>query len=107
MREAIFIIHHSKGENMKPIRVHLYIHGRVQGVFYRDTMRRVAQSLGLTGWVKNLPDGRVEAVVEGEEEKVERLVSWCHRGPPAAHVSKVEVIRKSFTGEYSSFAIIR
>ena len=92
---------------MKPIRVHLYIHGRVQGVFYRDTMRRVAQSLGLTGWVKNLPDGRVEAVVEGEEEKVERLISWCHEGPPAAQVSKVDLSREPYAGEYSVFNIVR
>jgi len=92
---------------MKSIRVHLYIYGHVQGVFYRDTMRRFAQSLGLTGWVRNLPDGRVEAVVEGEEEKVEQLVSWCHRGPPSAHVSKVDVSREPYTGEYNVFTTIR
>ena len=92
---------------MKSIRVHLHIHGRVQGVFYRDTMRRVAQSLGLTGWARNLSDGRVEAVVEGEDEKVEQLVSWCHRGPPLAQVSKVDLSREPYTGEYSVFAIIR
>jgi acylphosphatase len=92
---------------LSPIRVHLYIHGLVQGVFYRDTMRRVAQSLDLTGWVKNLPDGRVEAVVEGEEEKVDQLVSWCHEGPPSAHVSKVDLSREPCTGEYGFFTIVR
>lgn len=90
---------------MKSIRVHLYIFGRVQGVFFRSTMRRVARGLNLTGWVRNLPDGRVEAVVEGEEEKVERLVSWCHRGPPMAQVSKVEVSREPYTGEYRDFNV--
>jgi len=92
---------------MKPIRVHLYIEGYVQGVFFRDTMRRLAQSLGLTGWTKNLSDGRVEAVVEGEEEKVEQLVSWCHRGPPLAHVSRVDVNRETYTGKYDAFTIMR
>jgi len=92
---------------MKPIRVHLYIEGYVQGVFFRDTMRRLAQSLGLTGWTKNLSDGRVEAVVEGEEEKVEQLVSWCHRGPPLAHVSRVDVNREPYTGKYDAFTIMR
>jgi len=92
---------------MKPIRVHLYIEGYVQGVFYRDTMRRVAQSLGVTGWVRNLPDRRVEAVVEGEEERVEQLISWCREGPPSAQVSKVHVSRETHKGEYSVFTIIR
>ena len=91
---------------MKPVRVHLYVHGRVQGVFFRSTIRRVARSLDLTGWVRNLHDGRVEAVVEGEEEKVEKLVSWCHRGPPMAQVSKVEVSRETYTREYKAFNII-
>lgn len=92
---------------MTPIRVHLYIEGYVQGVFFRDTMRRVAQDLSLTGWVRNLPDRRVEAVVEGEEEKVNELVSWCQRGPPSAHVSKIDVNRESYTGEYNFFIIVR
>jgi acylphosphatase len=92
---------------MKTIRVHLYIYGRVQGVFFRNTMRRIARGLDLTGWVRNLPDGRVEAVVEGEEEKVERLVSWCRRGPPMAHVSKVEANQETYTDEYKAFTIRR
>ena len=70
-------------------------------------MRGVAQDLSLTGWVRNLSDGRVEAVVEGEEEKVEQLVSWCHEGPPFAQVSEVDAIREPYTGEYSAFNIIR
>ncbi|MCD6263399.1 acylphosphatase [Candidatus Bathyarchaeota archaeon] len=90
---------------MKLVRVHLYIYGHVQGVFFRSTMRKIAESLGLTGWVRNLRDGRVEAVVEGEEEKVERLIAWCHRGPPTAYVTKVEVTREPYKGEFKDFTI--
>jgi acylphosphatase len=63
----------------------------VQGVFFRDDCRREAAAVGATGWVRNRPDGRVEAVFEGEPDPVERLVSWCRTGPPSARVSQVEV----------------
>lgn len=89
---------------MKFIRVRMYIYGRVQGVSFRNTMKRIAKELHLSGWVRNLPEGQVEAVVEGEEEKVERLVSWSHIGPSRAKVTKVEVIREPYTGEYERFS---
>jgi len=83
----------------------VFISGRVQGVFYRSSTRRTALELGLTGWVRNLPDGRVEAVVEGEEEQVEKLIDWCRRGPPSADVKGVEVKRGPPTDKYRSFSV--
>lgn len=65
--------------------------GAVQGVFFRDTCRRLAGQQGVRGWVRNLPDGRVEAVFEGESDAVGRLVAWCHRGPAEAEVRDVRV----------------
>ena len=73
------------------IRRRVIVHGRVQGVFFRDTARRMAQSRGLGGWVRNAPDGTVEAVFEGEVEAVESMVRWCAQGPGAAVVERVEV----------------
>jgi acylphosphatase len=70
---------------------HLFIEGRVQGVFFRESTRRQAQHLGLFGWVKNLPDGRVEAFAQGEPDAVDRFVGWCHEGPPTARVERVVV----------------
>jgi acylphosphatase len=68
---------------------HLIIRGRVQGVGYRYAMTEVAQALGVTGWVRNRRDGTVEAVVQGDDELVERLVAWCRRGPVGASVTAV------------------
>lgn len=72
-------------------RAHVWISGRVQGVFFRAATQHVARQHGLAGWVRNLPDGRVEAVFEGRRRAVETLVAWCHEGPPAARVEHVEV----------------
>ena len=72
-------------------RYHLWISGRVQGVFYRATCRQVAEELGISGWVRNLPDGRVEAVAEGPSDAMEKFLEWCHQGPPMANVEHVEV----------------
>ncbi len=88
------------------VRAHVYISGRVQGVFFRANTRRVAKSLGLKGFVRNLPDGRVEAVFEGEEEAVKRAIEWCHRGPPLARVDKVEVHWEEPRGDYDDFYIL-
>jgi len=86
-------------------RTHLFISGRVQGVFYRANTRDQARRLGLTGWVRNLPDGRVEAVVEGEEEKIKELIDWCHQGPPGAQVRGVELRWEDYRGEFADFEI--
>lgn len=72
-------------------RAHVFVSGRVQGVFYRANTRENARDRGVDGWVKNLEDGRVEAVFEGPTEAVEEMVEWCHTGSPAAHVEDVEV----------------
>lgn len=71
--------------------LHLLISGRVQGVWFRESMRQEALKQGVTGWVRNLPDGRVEAVVCGENEAVGRLLEWTREGPPLAKVSCVEI----------------
>ena len=73
------------------IRSHVLISGRVQGVCFRDSCRRLALQHGVNGWVRNLPDGRVEAVLEGPPDGVHRLVDWAHRGPAAATVTGVAV----------------
>ncbi|HLO87228.1 MAG TPA: acylphosphatase [Nostocaceae cyanobacterium] len=75
----------------KQVRAHILITGQVQGVGYRYATVDTASQLGLTGWVRNLPDGRVEAVFEGVREVVEDMVRWCHSGPPAAIVKAVVV----------------
>ncbi len=70
---------------------HLRIFGRVQGVWYRESMRQQAEQLGITGWVRNRQDGSVEALVQGDPEKVERIIEWARRGPEQAVVSRVDV----------------
>lgn len=73
------------------VRYRVLISGRVQGVFFRDACRRVARDHGVAGWVRNLPDGQVEAVFEGRPEDVDRLVAWARRGPSRAAVADVAV----------------
>jgi acylphosphatase len=67
----------------------LKILGKVQGVYFRESLKKEAQRLGITGWVRNLRDGSVEALVQGEEGPVGEIITWCHRGPPAAEVKQV------------------
>jgi acylphosphatase len=80
-------------------RKRVWVRGRVQGVFFRAETRARAESLGLAGWVRNLPDGSVEAVFEGEPERVGSMVDWCRRGPSGAVVSGVEVETEPPLGE--------
>ena len=86
-------------------RVHVYISGRVQGVFFRAHTRDEAKRLGLTGWVRNMPDGRVDAVLEGDEGAVDAMISWCREGSPDSRVEDVEVIREEYKGEFSDFGV--
>ena len=88
------------------VRAHIYISGRVQGVFYRKNTKRSALSFGLTGWVRNLPDRRVEAVAEGERGQVEDFLRWCREGPSMAIVRDLEVSWEAATGEFETFNII-
>lgn len=87
------------------VRAHLHISGIVQGVSFRASTQGEARSLGVKGWVKNLADGRVEAVIQGPKEKVDALVRWCHRGPSAAKVEKVEVSWERADDEFPDFDI--
>ena len=89
------------------VRATVLVSGRVQGVFYRASAMEEAQRLRLTGWVMNLPDGRVEAVVEGPGDAVDEFVAWCRRGPPSARVDDVEVQYGPATGEFATFQVRR
>lgn len=86
-------------------RIQMVVRGRVQGVYYRASAQREARQLGLSGWVKNRPDGSVEIVAEGEEDQVKDLLSWAQQGPTTARVDKVETKWRSYTGEFSDFRI--
>lgn len=86
-------------------RAHMHIRGRVQGVSFRYYTMTEAKRLGVTGWVRNLWDGRVEAVVEGEEILVQQLVDWCHRGPPSAVVKDVDLTWEAPTIEFQIFSV--
>jgi acylphosphatase len=71
--------------------VHLFVHGRVQGVFFRAGTQKAAEGLGLAGWVKNCPDGSVEIHAEGNKKQLEELIAWCRQGPPMASVSNIDL----------------
>ncbi len=88
---------------MKRVRVH--VSGIVQGVFFRAAARRVAADLNLTGWVRNMRDGGVEAIFEGEDAAVGKMVEWCQAGPPSARVDKVIMMEEQYTGVFSGFSI--
>jgi acylphosphatase len=88
------------------VRVRVRISGIVQGVFFRASTRHIALELGLKGWVRNLPDGKVEAVFEGEEERVLKALEWCRRGPPGAKVERVEEFYEPYKEEFETFRVI-
>lgn len=86
-------------------RAHVLISGRVQGVSFRYYTTQNAKKRDVRGWVKNLPDGRVEAIFEGSEEAVQRMVDWCYHGPPAARVEDVQTEWSQADGEFSDFHV--
>ena len=88
---------------MNKARAHVLVSGKVQGVFFRQKTKQQAQSLGVNGWVRNLPDGRVEALFEGEEEAIKALVEYCHHGPSYSRVENVDVTWENYRGEFSDF----
>jgi acylphosphatase len=90
---------------MNGLRAHVVVHGLVQGVWFRASTRDEALRLGVTGWIRNLSEGSVEAVFEGEKKKVEEIVGWCHRGPSGAEVTKVDVVWERHQGEFAQFSI--
>ncbi|GFE62339.1 acylphosphatase [Geobacter sp. AOG2] len=87
------------------IRVSVTVFGRVQGVAFRHYTRLRAMELGVNGWVKNLSDGSVAGVFEGDENAVNSLVGWCRQGPPAAEVERLDLHREISTGEFEAFSI--
>lgn len=90
---------------MAKVGVHIVVEGMVQGVFFRSNTCDQAAELNVTGWVKNLPDGRLEAVFEGDKKNVEKIVKWCRHGPPNAYVTKVEIRWGDYTGEFKDFGV--
>jgi acylphosphatase len=87
------------------VRAHVFVKGRVQGVLFRYVTKNEANLRGVKGWVRNLEDGRVEAVFEGVKEKVDEMIEFCHYGPPAAKVSSVKVAWEEYTGNFKGFSI--
>jgi acylphosphatase len=87
-------------------RAHVLVSGRVQGIFFRSEARHEAKKQGVNGWIRNLPDDRVEAVFEGEQERVEKLVEFCKRGPLGAIVTGVDVAWERHSGEFKDFEIV-
>ena len=90
---------------MNKRRAHVWIAGRVQGVFFRAYAIDAGQLIGVTGWVRNSPDGRVEAVFEGEADKVEKMVEWCREGSPMSRVDRVELLEEVYTGDFDRLAV--
>lgn len=85
--------------------LHVYVSGLVQGVFFRQTTQHMARSLQVTGWVRNLPDGRVEVIAQGSPVALDRLLLWLHHGPDTAVVESLEVCYQTRQKSYSSFSI--
>lgn len=86
-------------------RAHIFVSGRVQGVFFRRNIKNKAEKSGLTGWVKNLADGRVEAIFEGDLGRTEEMLKWLKRGPFLAKVENLEIIRENYEEEFTDFEI--
>lgn len=87
-------------------RIRLFVTGKVQGVFFRQALKVMARKNGVCGWVRNLKDGRVEAVLEGEDIGVSKVVEWAHAGPANARVEDVEIRNENHAGEFSKFDVL-
>lgn len=88
-----------------PAQLHLLIFGKVQGVWYRASAEEQAKTLGLTGWVRNTPDGRVEIVAQGKEVALQTFKNWCQKGPRLAHVSRIEETKELIIEHFKTFEI--
>jgi acylphosphatase len=86
-------------------RAHVFVSGRVQGVFYRAYTREKAKELGVFGWVRNLPDGRVEAVLEGEKDDIDKLILNLKKGPPSARVENIDLTLEDYRTEFRNFYV--
>ena len=87
------------------VRAHVIVSGRVQGVCFRMETQRAAKKIGVSGWVRNLIDGTVEAVFEGDKKQVDQAIEWCRKGPSLSVVSNLETDWESYTGEFGDFNI--
>ena len=90
---------------MSQKRVHIFVKGKVQGVYFRQGMKDIAEKKNVTGWVRNLQDKRVEAVLEGKDTNVNSVIEWSHMGPPNAIVDAVEIMNENYMGNFSKFEI--
>lgn len=88
------------------VRAHVFIFGRVQGVFFRSQTRRESKRNNVVGWVRNLRDGGVEAIFEGEKKNVQKLIEFCKAGPFGAKVDKTKILIQEYTGEFTDFKIL-
>jgi acylphosphatase len=88
-------------------RLHVWVRGQVQGVWFRESTRREAEAQGVAGWVRNLADGRVEAVFQGEDRAVDHLLAWCGRGPETARVEAVESVPEPLDPSVQEFTVLR
>jgi acylphosphatase len=93
---------YEKAKSVK-VRAHMFVSGRVQGVFFRSETKHHADRHDVKGWVRNLPDGRLEAVFEGEREAVQTLIEFCKHGPSGARVTKVDLTWENYTGDFDRF----
>ncbi len=87
-------------------RKHIFVSGRVQGVYYRVFVRETAWETGVKGWVRNRRDGRVEAIMEGEPDAIDEAIRRCRQGPPGAFIEKIDIDVEPFTGEFNDFKIV-
>jgi len=87
-------------------RIRIIVTGKVQGVFFRQSLKIKAKQNEIFGWVKNLKDGRVEAILEGDEEKINRIIEWAHGGPANARVEDVEIQNEKFIAEFLKFDVL-
>jgi acylphosphatase len=104
--KTITVRRRGPGADVMAKQIHCLVRGRVQGVFFRTSTQREAKRLGLTGWVKNLADGTVEVVAEGEDDSLKEFVGWLQRGPTAARVERVDSRWRGYTGDWGDFRIV-
>ena len=95
----------SAPDSSKKIRARVVVSGLVQGVYFRQNTKDIASEHFVRGWVRNLRDGRVEALLEGDETSVRRVIEWCHKGPPKGRVESVDAEYQTYSGEFKDFTI--
>lgn len=92
-------------DEKEKVRVHIFVSGRVQGIFFRENTKKKAEKLAISGWVKNLRDGRLEAVFEGDRENIEKMVNWAKKGPIWAKIDDFSLVWEDYVGEFKDFEI--